>query len=57
MTIPWLAASRSARRDIGSWTFQSSCRAVAPDAVAASITVAGTPRIPTSTSRMTGGSA
>ena len=35
--MPWLAASRSARRDIGSWTFQSSWRRVAPDAVAASI--------------------
>ena len=42
-------------RDIGSWTFQSSCRRVEPDAVAASMTVAGTVRIPTSTSRITGG--
>ena len=24
--MPWLAATRSAPRDIGSWTFQSSCR-------------------------------
>ena len=30
ITIPWLAASSSACRDIGSWTFQRSWRSVAP---------------------------
>ena len=57
MTIPWLAASSSARRDSGSWTFQSSWRAVEPAEVAASTTCGETDRMPTSTSRMTGGTA
>ena len=39
--MPWLAASRSARRASGSWTFQSSWRLVEPADVAASRTVGG----------------
>ena len=39
--MPWLAASRSARRESGSWTFQSSWRSVEPADVAASTTVGG----------------
>jgi hypothetical protein len=35
MTMPWFAASSNACLAIGSWTFQSNWRRVAPDAVAA----------------------
>ena len=55
--MPWFAATRRARRDSGSWTFQSSWRSVEPAAVAASTAVRETSRIPESTSRMTGGTA
>ena len=41
----------------GNWTFQSSWRSVEPAAVAASMTVVETARMPASTSRMTGGAA
>ncbi len=44
--MPWLAATSSARRESGSWTFQSSWREVEPAAVAASTTVTGTARMP-----------
>ena len=53
--MPWFAARSSARRDNGSWTFQSSCRSLDPAAVAASTTVGDTLRMPASTSRTTGG--
>ena len=55
--MPWLAASSSAGRASGSWTFHSSWRSVEPADVAASTTVGGTARMPASTSRMTGGTA
>ena len=56
--MPWLVASRSVRRDSGSWTLQSSCRSVAPGRRSPPRRPsAGPTRIPTSTSRMTGGTA
>ena len=55
--MPWFVATWSARRDSGSRTFQSTCRSVEPAAIAASTIVVETPRIPASTSRMTGGTA
>ncbi len=55
--MPWFEASRRDGLAIGSCTFQSSWRRSEPAAVAASTTVAGTPRMPFSTSRMTGGTA
>src|SRR5690606_25721722 len=56
-TIPWLAASRMARRASGSCTFRRICPGVEPVEVAASITEAGTFLMPSSTSRTTGGTA
>ena len=56
-TMPWFTARSNDFRESGSWTFQSNCRSVEPAAVAASTTVVETPRMPASTSRMTGGAA
>src|SRR5690349_13204320 len=54
---PWLAARVSDRFASGSCTFEMICQVLEPDDVAASTTVAGTPRMPSATSLMDTGAA
>ena len=51
----WLRPRSSMRRDIGSWTFRSIWRPVAPIDAAASTVFTGTRRMPRAVMRMHGG--
>jgi hypothetical protein len=53
--IVWLTASRSIRRESGSWTLVRSCPRVAPSDAAASTVLTGTRRIPSAVMRTAGG--